>query len=88
MRFDDKFYTLPWNQLVHATQEDLFACAPPLLMELAIGESQLLVHRLSRVEEDHPYYLRLGDLLAIYLGRMRGLQTFLYYFFYTTDNVL
>jgi len=36
---------VPRNQLVHATEKNLFARAPPFLIELAISEGQLMVHQ-------------------------------------------
>jgi len=33
------------DQLVHATEKNLFARAPPFLIELAISEGQLMVNQ-------------------------------------------
>ena len=45
LRFDDGLHALPRNQLVHAAQDDLFVCAPPLLIQLANSEGQLVIHQ-------------------------------------------
>ena len=47
MRCDNLLKTLPGYEIIHASEKDLFTGFSALLTELAVGESELMIHGLS-----------------------------------------